>query len=92
MNESSIHNLQEAINSRPCPVCGKRHTVRLNLVHSSTQSSTDITESCLSLGRYVLSLGFSDGSCEGFKERVIAFIKTWANRESTPPFPFPEGT
>lgn len=90
MNDSFTHNLQQAINSKPCPVCGKHHAVRLNLIHSSASPSTVNSDTLLDTGREVITIGFSDDSCEGFKERVTAFFSTLIKRDNILSFPFPE--
>lgn len=56
----NIKVIQEAISSKPCPHCGKMHVVALN------DRGTEL--------RPAVTYGFSEDTCEDFKNAVRAFV------------------
>ena len=56
----NIKTIQEAINSKPCPHCGKKHEVTL------TDRGTDV--------RPLLTCSFSEDTCEDFENATKAFV------------------
>lgn len=69
--------MSRKISELPCPTCGGKHGLRLKLAHSS---STD---------RPVVMFGFPDqDTCEGFKQKAMAFASRFIQEMNVGPYPF----
>lgn len=85
INQEKLQLIEDAINSRPCDVCGKQHHLKLrqNSTHSFATSST--VNVLFPTGDLVV-VEVDDDSCDGFAMRVANFVRSKGASLITLPF------
>lgn len=73
IEQTTLINLTQGINSVPCPLCGARHRVNLSLneTHSFAQSSADWL---IGPSGDKVFVEIENGACDGFRERLTRFV------------------
>lgn len=72
IQQETLTQIANGINSVPCPMCGESHRINLSLNshHSFAQSSAD----WLFLPGGNVFVEIEEGDCEEFRERLILFL------------------
>lgn len=85
IDQEKLKEIEWAINSRPCPLCGRPHSVELrqNSTHASAISSA--VRVLFPTGDAV-SVSVVGESCEDFPVRVADFVRSMAAVEVKMPF------
>lgn len=81
LNQNQLDDLAAKLSALPCPVCGRCHSVGLKLNHAVSRSAGS--------DRPVVTYSFPDtDTCEGFRQKAIAFASRMIGGMNAGPYPF----